>query len=224
MRRGASRVRAHRAEFGWITPNAESAIIHDARVSSDPDVAKMPDDRLLRYLVKHWHWSPFEMANMKLDIYSTRDIGRQILRHRSFHFQEFSQRYADVAILGEAVMREARMQHPTNRQMSLECDDRNVTEWWAFNSAVSNDVAIQIYNDALANGIAKEVARAILPEGLTPTKMHMNGTIRDWIHFIKVRTHETAQKEVRMVAESARAIFAEKMPVIAAAVFGGDDV
>lgn len=210
----------HTAELNWITPNAQERIVYNARVSSDPDVASRPDEDLIAYTVRNKHWSCFEQANMCLTIDTTRDIGRQILRHRSFHFQEFSQRYQDVSILGDAVLREARMQHPKNRQMSLECEDAIIGQWWTFNSAISNDVAIGIYHDALSRGIAKEVARAILPEGMTRSKMHMNGTVRDWVHFIDVRSDVTAQKEVRLVAESARAIFAENMPTIADAVWG----
>lgn len=204
----------HSATLNWITPDAQGVIVNNARVSSDPEVASGPDERLLRYLVKHRHWSPFEMANMSVAISTTRDIGRQILRHRSFHFQEFSQRYQDVSILGDMVLREARMQHPTNRQMSLECEDDGLAGWW---SAMQYEILSQVkevYNDALGYGIAKEVARAILPEGLTPSKMHMNGTIRDWVHFIKVRSDPTAQKEVRMVAHSIDEIFRREMPVI----------
>lgn len=210
----------HHAELNWITPDAEGVIVHDARVSSDPDVASGPDEKLLSYLVRHNHWSPFEMANMCLTIHTTRDIGRQILRHRSFHFQEFSQRYADVSILGDAVMREARMQHPTNRQMSLECEDEHTKSWWRDWQIIAHEQCMDLYKDALADGIAKEVARAILPEGLTPSKMHMNGTIRDWMFFIRVRTDETAQKEVRLVAQSAKEIFDREMPVISRAFFG----
>lgn len=204
----------HSATINWITPDAQGVIVNNARVSSDPEVASGPDDRLLRYLVKHRHWSPFEMANMSVEISTTRDIGRQILRHRSFHFQEFSQRYADVSILGDAVFREARMQHPTNRQMSLPCEDAMLQRTWISEQSVYHSEAIELYQWALSEGIAKEVARAILPEGLTPSKMHMNGTVRDWIHFIKVRTDETAQKEVRLVAHSIDEIFRRELPVI----------
>lgn len=204
----------HSATLNWITPDAQGVIVNNARVSSDPEVASGPDDRLLRYLVKHRHWSPLEMANMCVSIDTTRDIGRQILRHRSFHFQEFSQRYADVSILGEAVLREARMQHPTNRQMSLECGNPTLQMKWGQLQEAISFAAKESYKTAIDAGIAKEVARAILPEGLTPSKMHMNGTVRDWIHFIAVRTDETAQKEVRMVAHSIDEIFRREMPVI----------
>lgn len=212
----------HHAEMNWITPDAQAKIVHDARVSSDPEIANGPDKKLLNYLIRHNHWSPFEMANMNLTIYTTRDIGRQILRHRSFHFQEFSQRYADVSILGNMVTREARMKHPTNRQMSLECSDKKLSQEWMFSQEGVAMRAMEHYEKALKAGIAKEVARAILPEGMTPSKMHMNGTIRDWMFFIRVRTDPTAQKEVRMVADSAKKIFDREMPVISAAFFGSD--
>jgi thymidylate synthase (FAD) len=211
-------VNMHSATLDWITPDAEKIIVENARVSSDPDVASGPDEKLLRYCVKHKHWSIFEQANMCVTIETTRDIGRQILRHRSFHFQEFSQRYADVSILGDAVLREARMRHPTNRQMSLECEDEVSAAAWELAQVSVNKICKKNYDLALSLGIAKEVARAILPEGLTPSKMHMNGTVRDWIHFVAVRTDETAQKEVRLVAQSIDNIFRREMPVIWEAV------
>lgn len=210
----------HTAELKWITPDAEREIVECARVSSDPDVASKPDEALIRYCVKHKHWSIFETANMCLTIDTTRDIGRQILRHRSFHFQEFSQRYQDVSILGDAVFREARMQHPKNRQMSLPCENEDIARAWLEEQEDIIERVMQVYDITLSFGIAKEVARAILPEGMTRSKMHMNGTVRDWVHFIDVRSDITAQKEVRLVAESARTIFTEHMPTIASAVWG----
>lgn len=207
-------MKPHTARLKWITPDAEKMVIDCARVSSDPDAKKMPDERLLAYLIRNDHWSPLEMGNMCLEIFTTRDIARQILRHRSFSFQEFSQRYADVDILGEVILREARMQHPTNRQMSLECEDSVSKMVWDWQVKEVLDAAYGNYKAALNAGIAKEVARAILPEGLTPSRMFMNGTLRSWIHFIKVRSHETAQKEVRLVAQSVSDVLREHCPVI----------
>lgn len=198
----------------WITPDAQTMIVDCARVSSDPEAAKQPDKRLMGYLVRHKHWSPLEMASACMEIDTTRDIARQILRHRSFSFQEFSQRYQDVSVLGDPVLRECRMQHPTNRQASLPCEDDELSAEWGF---VQRDIwneAMQTYEDALRAGIAKEVARAILPEGLTPSRMFMSGTIRSWVHFIAVRTDPTAQAEVRQIAHAARAILSQQMPVI----------
>lgn len=207
-------MKPHTARLKWITPDAEKMVIDCARVSSDPDAKKMPDERLLAYLIRNDHFSPFEMGNMCLEIFTTRDIARQILRHRSFSFQEFSQRYADVEILGNEVIREARMQHPTNRQMSLPCEYDLLAKWWEEKQKILFDMSIEAYDEALGEGIAKEVARAILPEGLTPSRMFMNGTLRSWIHFIKVRSHETAQKEVRLVAQSVSDVLREHCPVI----------
>jgi thymidylate synthase (FAD) len=202
------------ASLQWITPDAQAMIVHCARVSSDPEVASQPDEKLLRYLIRHKHFSPFEMSSACLEIRNTRDIARQILRHRSFSFQEFSQRYQDVSVLGDPILRECRMQHPTNRQMSLPCEDAELAASWQNAQATIYDQAMAVYADALAKGIAKEVARAILPEGLTPSRMFMSGTIRSWVHFIAVRTDETAQAEVRQIAAQCRDILRAEMPVI----------
>lgn len=209
--------------MNWITPDAEGVIVHDARVSSDPDVASGPDEKLLRYLIKHKHWSPFGMANMSLSVNTTRDVSRQFLRHWSLKPQEFSQRYADVSILGEFVFRECRMQHPTNRQMSLPCEDPEVEKWWQDVQCEIAELVSKRYREALNRNMAKEAARVILPEGMTPSYLHLNGAVRDWIHVIQSRTDEATQKEARIVANDMKRHFTENMPVIAAAVFGGDD-
>ena len=198
----------------WITPAAEAVIVDCARVSSDPTKATRPDADLLRYLIRNAHWSPFEMASACFEIITTRDIGRQILRHRSFSAQEMSQRYQSVDVLPSADLREARMQHPTNRQASVTCDDDTLRGWWAEQQTEVCATAIAAYRDALSRGIAKEVARAVLPEGLTTSRMFMAGTIRSWLHFIAVRTEAGAQKEVREIAGAVRDVLAGEIPTI----------
>lgn len=156
-------------------------------------------DRLLAYCVRNEHWSPFEMINLTMEIETTRDIARQILRHRSFSFQEFSQRYAAVDETAW-VSREARLQDTKNRQNSIEVDDRELEENWVASQREVWLTAIDEYNWAIKNGIAKEVARAVLPEGLTMSRMYMNGTLRSWIHYCQLRMGNGTQKEHREVA------------------------
>lgn len=158
--------------------------------------------KLLIYLTRNQHWSPFEMASVTMEIQTTRDIARQILRHRSFSFQEFSQRYAEVQ--SDAVYRGPRMQHVFNRQSSNECQDSDIRREWFRLQHELNDHAQEVYNQALAVGIAKEVARAVLPEGLTPSKLYMAGSIRSWIHYIQLRAGNGTQKEHRQIAEQCR--------------------
>ena len=165
--------------------------------------------RLLRYLAKHEHWSPFEMASLCLEINTTRDIARQILRHRSFSFQEFSQRYAEANAF---VIREARMQDAKNRQNSIPTTDFTLQDMWIIKQNKLLEQVQKTYQWALDNGIAKECARAALPEGLTMSTMYMNGTVRSWMHYIKVRTHESTQKEHRMIAEECKQCLLEIYP------------
>jgi thymidylate synthase (FAD) len=154
------------------------------------------------------------MVSACLEINTTRDIGRQILRHRSFSFQEFSQRYADVVALGGSGPRECRMQDSKNRQNSLETDDAPLHEWWRQAQLGVSEMAAELYSAALHRGIAKEQARALLPEGLTPSRMYMAGTMRSWMHWIQVRTDPSTQKEHRLLAEEAKAVLAEPFPII----------
>ena len=177
-------------------------IAYCARVSNPSNQINMENnERLIKYLIKHEHWSPFEMVNICLEIETTRDIARQLLRHRSFSFQEFSQRYA-VADLGFE-FKEARMQDLKNRQNSIEIDNQEeiYKEWTAQQEVVSN-IASTAYHWALEKGIAKEQARAVLPEGMTVSRLYMNGTLRSWIHYIKVRSGVETQKEHRDIAIS----------------------
>lgn len=187
-----------------------------ARVSNPENQAsKETAPRLLKYLVRNSHWSPFEMASMTVEIFTTRDIARQILRHRSFSFQEFSQRYADASLLGELVGREARLQDAKNRQNSIACDDKpGLQRWWSETQEGVGTVAVQAYEEALKNGIAKEQARALLPEGLTPSRIYMAGTVRSFIHYCEIRCDAATQKEHRDVAESVKSILIEQFPAL----------
>lgn len=204
----------------WATPEADKMIAKMARVSNPDNQDNKEFQRLLKYLMKHNHYSPFEMASMCVQIDTTRDISRQILRHRSFSFQEFSQRYEDAGKLGDMVGRECRLQDTTNRQSSLECTDSDLTQEWCREQDKLHQHAVMAYQWALSEGIAKEQARALLPEGLTPTRMYMTGTIRSWIHYIQVRADETTQKEHRVIAEQVLQVLREAAPVTAAAFFG----
>jgi thymidylate synthase (FAD) len=157
-------------------------------------------DKLLGYLMKHQHWSPFEMASITIEIETTRDIARQLLRHRSFSFQEFSQRYANPVQDLSFVLREARLQDTKNRQNSLETDDSLLETEWNKRQQDVLDLVTENYNWAVENGIAKEQARCILPEGNTVSRLYVNGTIRSYIHYIQVRTDQSTQKEHRELA------------------------
>lgn len=198
----------------WITPEADKMIAHMARVSN-PNAAKDdPSDRLINYLIQHRHWSPFEMASMCIEIFTTRDIGRQILRHRSFSFQEFSGRYAAYSDLKSD--RDIRMQDLTNRQSSFAADEALRERGTEIMQDVSRFCA-EAYRHLLDMGVAKECARAVLPEGMVPTHMYMTGTIRSWIHYIKERTDAGVQAEHQMLARWIRDIFISYLPQTATA-------
>jgi len=170
-------------------------------------------ERLIQYLIKHKHWSPLEMVSACLEIETTRDIARQILRHRSFSFQEFSQRYADPTKDLDFVIREARLQDTKNRQNSVETDDDALKdEWENFQKQLIN-LARETYNWAVTNGIAKEQARAVLPEGLTVSRMYMKGTLRSWVHYIELRSGNGTQKEHMEVARECAKVIAEAFPM-----------
>lgn len=195
--------------------NILDLIAYCARVSNPSNQHNTDtSEKLIQYLVKNKHWSPFEMANATLEIETTRDIARQILRHRSFTFQEFSQRYADPTKELTFTTREARLQDTKNRQNSIETDDDVLQEMWAqLQEKVTNE-AIGAYKWAIAKGIAKEVARAVLPEGLTMSRMYVNGTIRSWIHYIDIRSDMATQKEHRDIALACATAIAEIFPMI----------
>jgi thymidylate synthase (FAD) len=184
----------------WTTPEGEQLIADMARVSA-PENRGKDASKLVGYLVRNQHWSPFEMANAVFEIETTRDIARQLLRHRSFSFQEFSQRYASVDKLPEASLREARMQDQKNRQSSLQTDDAALQDMWMRMQRIALQTAERSYEWALERGIAKEVARSVLPEGLTTSRMYMNGTIRSWMHFCKLRCGNGTQKETQEIAQ-----------------------
>lgn len=180
---------------------AEELVAYAARVSNpENQIHHESAPRLLRYLIKHGHWSPFEMVSITMEIVTTRDIARQMLRHRSFSFQEFSQRYANPVKELEFVTREARMQDDKNRQSSIEVDDEAFQLDWEREQKRVIWMCKQVYEAAIKKGIAKEVARAVLPEGLTTSRIYMNGTIRSWIHFIELRSGNGTQKECSEVA------------------------
>jgi thymidylate synthase (FAD) len=182
----------------WSTPEGEDLVAYMARVSNPENQDnKETAGKLVKYLVKNKHWSPLDMVDMCVEIETTRDIARQILRHRSFYFQEFSQRYAEVQSFE---LSDCRMQDGKNRQNSLETEDLALKYWWeGAQKRVLGDARF-MYESALKKGIAKEVARKLLPEGLTMSKMYMKGTLRNWIHYLEVRCDPSTQKEHREVA------------------------
>lgn len=181
--------------------DAQDLIAYCARVSNPKNQENFDTaPKLLKYLVDNKHWSPFEMVNVVMEIETTRDIGRQVLRHRSFSFQEFSQRYAEVDV-DSFKFRSARLQDTKNRQNSIETDDATLKKEWALRQRNVIEESLINYSWALENGIAKEQARAILPEGLTPTRMYMNGTLRSWIHYCQLRMGNGTQKEHQEIAK-----------------------
>lgn len=204
----------------WATPDADKHIGYCARVSNPANQDNPNIAGLLKYCAKNAHWSVFEMASVCLEVSTTRDIARQILRHRSFSFQEFSQRYADATQLGEFAIRECRLQDNKNRQNSLETDDFDLTLWWTAAQKRMIDETQFLYSEALRRGIAKEQARALLPEGLTPSRVYVTGTMRSWITFLQARLDPSTQKEHRLVAQDALVVLRDVAPVTMSAFFG----
>jgi thymidylate synthase (FAD) len=203
--------------------NVQDLIAYCAKVSNPQFQNNFETaERLLNYLKEHSHWSPFEMASATMEIETTRDIARQILRHRSFSFQEFSQRYKEVDALGEAfVIREARLQHPTNRQDSIELNmdrpfDRDLDREWRLKQEMVIKAAKEAYDWAIKpeNGIAKEVARAVLPEGNTVSRLYMQGSIRSWIHYFELRSANGTQKEHMEIAREVGKAITKIFPLI----------
>ena len=196
---------------GLETPT--DLVAYCARVSNPSNQLNSETaEKLIKYLVKHQHWSPLEMATMCLEIETTRDIARQILRHRSFSFQEFSQRYADPTKDLEFVTREARLQDPTNRQNSISGVDVMVQYEWDVRQRELLDHVKRVYKWAIDNNLAKEQARAVLPEGLTMSRMYMSGTLRSWIHYIQLRSGNGTQKEHMDIAKECAKVIAEVFP------------
>jgi thymidylate synthase (FAD) len=200
-------------------------IAYCARVSNPSNQANSDtSEKLIEYLLKHKHFSPFEMADVTLEINTTRDIARQILRHRSFSFQEFSQRYADPTKDLSFTTREARLQDQKNRQNSIDTEDAWLQQEWERTQQDVIRVAEDAYKWAIDKGIAKEVARAVLPEGLTMSRMYMKGSIRSWLHYIEVRTDPTTQKEHREIAVACANVISEIFPMIMNSVHSSNEL
>jgi thymidylate synthase (FAD) len=195
--------------------DAQELIAFCARVSNPSNQFNLEtSEKLIRYLVKHKHWSPLEMVSACLEIETTRDIARQILRHRSFSFQEFSQRYADPTKDLDFVLREARLQDTKNRQNSIATDDPELQAWWDAKQKFIIDTVRNTYAEAIDKGIAKEQARAILPEGNTVSRLYMNGTLRSWVHFIELRSANGTQLEHQLVAKECAKAIADIFPMV----------
>ena len=198
----------------WGLIDVQELVAFCARVSNPANqLNNDTSERLIRYLIKHQHWSPLEMVSACLEITTTRDIARQILRHRSFSFQEFSQRYADPTQDLNFVTREARLQDTTNRQNSVSVLDTALQNDWFRAQQRVIYAARREYEWAIANGIAKEQARAVLPEGLIESRLYMNGTLRSWIHFIELRSANGTQREHQLVAQACAGVIATIFPM-----------
>ena len=195
--------------------NCQELIAYCARVSNPSNqMNSETSEKLIKYLIKHAHWSPLEMVSACLEINTTRDIAHQIVRHRSFSFQEFSQRYADPAEFGDQfVIRDARLQDDKNRQNSIETDDLQLHAQWENQQRDVIDAAKKAYEWAIENGIAKEQARAVLPEGNTKTRLYMNGTLRSWIHYIELRGANGTQKEHMDIAHACARVISDIFPL-----------
>lgn len=209
------RIHAGESAFKGLD-NIQDLIAYCARVSNPTNQANTKTTtRLLDYLIKHKHWSPFEMASACLEIETTRDIARQLIRHRSFSFQEFSQRYANIGDLSSNyVLREARLQDLKNRQNSIENEDERLQMMWNSKQGEVIRAAEEAYNWAINNGIAKEQARAVLPEGNTVSRLYVNGTIRSWIHYIELRSANGTQKEHMELAKAVASAISKIYPSI----------
>ena len=197
----------------------EDLIVHMARVSNPSNQeTKEGNEKLIRYLINNQHWSPFEMVNLVMEINTTRDIARQILRHRSFSFQEFSQRYADPTKNLSFELREARLQDNKNRQNSIVSDDALLHKQWIEQQQLVVNTARSAYDWAIDHGIAKEQARAVLPEGNTQSRLYMNGTLRSWIHYCTLRMSNGTQKEHAEVAKECWKLVDKQFPNVVAAL------
>jgi thymidylate synthase (FAD) len=199
--------------------SANELVAWAARVSNPSNqnnTATAP--KLVQYLIKNQHWSPLEIVHVSMEIKTTRDIARQILRHRSFSFQEYSQRYADPTKDLGFVVREARLQDAKNRQNSVDVEDSRLQEEWAMRQVTATDAALDAYEWAIDNGIAKEQARAVLPEGNTESVMIMSGSLRSWVHYCQLRMDKATQKEHRIVAEQCWEIICHHFPDVKAAI------
>ena len=198
-----------------VTPDAEKHMAYCARVSNPSNQENEKFSGLLKYCIEHQHWSIFEQASMTVEINTTRGLAAQILRHRSFTYQEFSQRYADAKLLNNTIpLPELRRQDTKNRQNSVEVNDPEMQESWNMQQAKVRNAAQAAYKWALDNGIAKEQARAVLPEGLTQSTLYMAGSLRSWIHYIDLRASNGTQKEHMIIAEQCKKIVLEHFPML----------
>jgi len=198
----------------YFVENMTELVAFCARVSNPSNQSNTEtSEKLIRYLINHQHWSPLEMVSMCLEIETTRDIARQMLRHRSFSFQEFSQRYADPTKELDFIIREARLQDEKNRQNSIETEDNLLQIEWERAQKRVLFAAKREYEWAIKNGIAKEQARAVLPEGLTVSRLYMNGTLRSWIHYIQLRSANGTQKEHMEIARKCAEVIAKVFPM-----------
>jgi thymidylate synthase (FAD) len=196
--------------------NVQELIAYCARVSNPANqMNSETSEKLIKYLIKHQHWSPLEMVSACLEIDTTRDIAHQIVRHRSFAFQEFSQRYANPEEMGDMfVIREARLQDEKNRQNSIETENVELHHSWMEKQQEVIDKSKEVYNWAIDNGIAKEQARAVLPEGNTKTRLYMNGTLRSWVHYVELRGANGTQKEHMDIAKACAEVIAKIFPIV----------
>ncbi|MBK93569.1 MAG: thymidylate synthase (FAD) [Rickettsiales bacterium] len=204
------------APDGWDGYDCQELIAYCARVSNPSNqMNKETSEKLIKYLIKHKHWSPLEMVNVCLEINTTRDIAHQIVRHRSFSFQEFSQRYANPQDMKEAfTYREARLQDEKNRQNSIETNDTQLEMEWGHYQKKVLKTAKEAYDWAINRGIAKEQARVVLPEGLTKTRLYMNGTLRSWVHYIELRGANGTQKEHMDIALECAKVISKVFPLV----------
>ena len=199
---------------GTDVKNIEDLVAYCARVSNPSNQLNTEtNEKLLKYLIREKHWSPFEMVSLCLEITTTRDIARQILRHRSFSFQEFSQRYANPVSDLKSVRREARLQDLKNRQNSIDVDDEKLQQSWNGQQDLVWLAAVKAYNWAIERGIAKEQARAVLPEGLVESRLYVNGTLRSWIHYIELREKNGTQKEHMEFARACADVITQIFPL-----------
>ena len=202
-------------EFEFDLPNLQDLVAYCARVSNPSNQSNNEtSEKLIKYLIKHKHWSPLEMVSVCIEVETTRDIARQLLRHRSFSFQEFSQRYADPTKELDFVIREARLQDNKNRQNSIKTEDVELQTRWSLMQQRVIDEAKYVYDWAIENGIAKEQARVVLPEGNTISRLYVNGTLRSWIHYIDLRDGNGTQEEHAEIARACANVIAKVFPII----------
>lgn len=209
----------HTVSLVHITPKAEELITYMARVSNPTNQANTETSaKLLQYLIKHRHWSPFEMVNLCVEINTTRAVAAQILRHRSFSFQEFSQRYADVTTIGTPIVPSLRRQDPTNRQNSI--DDLTTNQTACFHRRIQQHFAEaeDLYREMVSQGVAKECARDVLPLA-SPSRLYMNGSVRSWIHYVQLRTANGTQREHQLIALQVKELMKKELPSVTAAAF-----